>query len=242
MSTKSIKKQTQGMVIATGAGIPAHAAGMVTDQYNKALLSYSTALIEGLRLGGMLRQIETTLTRDVQDGCIQRGDSLKGWLAEHCPTVDYQKAIKYKTLSEGLQEFCKIPAKVPLDVILPGSDCDAEEQTGIAQARIDKMRRDVADFLDGKSARQLEIAFGCRESPAKLGGSRDGSGRPSTADVSAETRAGAAWALLGKQIDHATSWHFTRFLPESIAIEALETATMLRDALKARVDEAKRGR
>lgn len=93
--------------------------------------------------------------------------------------------------------------------------------------------------IEAKTLTQLYFDLGiCR--PGKVGGARPGAGRPPQAR-DAVRDAGAAWGACGIEIDKAMAWQFTRFLPAAMAREAFETITLLRDALRERLDELKQG-
>jgi hypothetical protein len=55
-------------------------------------------------------------------GAYNDGDTLKAWLEEHCPEVNYKTAMRFKTLAEGVQRSCNVPAKVTLSLAMPNHD------------------------------------------------------------------------------------------------------------------------
>ena len=105
--------------------------------------------------------------------------------------------------------------------------------------RVEQLQRDIYLLIEGKSARQLTFELKLAD-PKPNGGKREGAGRPA-AQPDSVTAAGAAWAVIGREIDRATAWHFERFLPEAMTREALATVGILRDALKARLAEIGKG-
>lgn len=213
----------------------------VTGQYRRAI----AGTLEMLRFGAMLAEIEHDLNRGAPKGFIKTGDTMQAWLADNCPSVNYNTAMRFKRLAEGLKREFKIPAKMRLTDALPEADGSVNGTiwSGVAEAsrdRVIEVRAEIWEFVNGKSARQLMFDFGLAERKPQ-GGSREGSGRPTVKNVTAQTRAGAAWAKIGHEIDLAQAWKFTRFLPIGIAREALDTVTLLRDSLKERLEEAKTG-
>ena len=215
-----------------------HTPAALAEQYGRAM----AGLRECIRFGAMLVEVESCLSRQTARHANQHGENLKAWMAANCPAVDYGWALKYKRLAEGMREACNIPARVPLSLAIPPAEgAAAPVAAGVPEKRLARINREVAAFLDGKTARQLEFTFGLREPPKPTGGSREGAGRPSARQADSVTRAGAAWGLIGREIDRATAWHFERFLPEAMAREALSTVGILRDALKARLAEIGKG-
>lgn len=211
---------------------------MVICQYKRAI----GGTLEIIRFGAMLIEIDNCLTRaggKSRNHPSGDGDSLKGWMDEHCPTINYKTAIRYKTLAMGLQSEFKIPAKLPLMLALPMSDGSVDvcipEGCKVSAERVKEIQEAVWEMIEGKSARQLMFDFGLAE-PKRTGGAREGAGRPAAFSDS-ELAAGAAWGRIGPAIDRATAWKFERFLPESMCREALSTVELLQDALKARLIE-----
>lgn len=214
------------------------AAGILTAQYWKAC----NGTVEMIRFGAMLMQVETGISRvriRGENGQFDGQDSgLKTWLENHCPEVNYQTAMRFKNLAADVKRHCKIPDTLPMDKVLPAANGwvpVAERRKWVSKDRVSELQKMVFELVEGKSARQLSFELRLFDEKAK-GGARDGAGRPKL-EASAETRAGAAWGLIGREIDRATAWRFERFLPEAMVREALSTVDLLRDALKARLNE-----
>jgi hypothetical protein len=219
--------------------------GEVTAQYRRAL----AGCLEMVRFGAMMLEVVTDLhrscTRATTGAITGREPGLKGWLAEHCPDVNYHTAMRFMHLAVGVRNACRVPEGTPLRLALPGPggeiDGPVEWSRGtpgrtVSAERLQALRRQVWELVDGKSARQLQFQF--MADPVAKGGARPGAGRPERPD-DAVIHAGAAWAGVGKKIDAAMNWKFARYLPKAIAEEALETTTFLADALKARLEELK---
>jgi hypothetical protein len=235
------------------AGTPTETemAGAVTEQYWKA----AHGIFEIMRFGGMLEEVDrhlANLSRQIgrkrnahgnQHGADASEISLTAWLGEHCPDVNYKTAMSFKSLSDGLREHFKIPARIPMQKLLPSADGwlpVARREKWTPKTKIEKLQRDIYALLDSHSKTGLEVVFGIRKPKRPAGGARPGAGRPER-EPDAARDAGAAWGRLGGLIDLAMGWRFARFLPEAMAREALETVTGLRDALRERIDELKKG-
>ena len=92
----------------------------------------------------------------------QKGEGLKGWIEENCPKVNYKTAHKWYTLAKGIEKELGVPKSTSLYRLLtsPANELTPKEQ---------KIRREIDDAIEGKSARQLEIFTGIRTEPKLLG-------------------------------------------------------------------------
>jgi hypothetical protein len=143
---------------------------VVTAQYKRAV----AGALEMVRFGAMLVEIDTSLTRETRNGCIQDGDTLKGWLEANCPDVNYKTAMRFKALAEGVQRSCNVPAKVPLSLAMPKDDgtFNVPDESPIPFQKLKKIQQEVWSLVEGKSARQLQFAFGSDEAAPKGGDRR----------------------------------------------------------------------
>lgn len=144
---------------------------VVTAQYRRAL----AGSLEMVRFGAMLMWVESNLTREIGStrggGWTPSEETLKGWLEKHCPDVNYQTAMRFKGLAEGVQRACDVPNRVPMMLALPGSGGETDtaflREEGVAlpvgqkmaEKDIREIRARVWDLVEGKSARQLQFAF-----------------------------------------------------------------------------------
>jgi hypothetical protein len=212
----------------------------VTGQYRRA----NAGMLEVVRFGAMLMEIEQELRPDAITNRHHKGNGgLEKWIADNCPDVNYNTALQYKRLAAAMLRTLGAPAKVRPTLLIPELDglADASEEIPEAKrGKVIEVRGQILESVNGKGLYQCMFDFGLAERKPQ-GGSREGSGRPTVKDVPAQTRAGAAWAKIGQEIDLAQAWKFTRFLPPGIAKEALETVTLLRDSLKERLEETKKG-
>jgi hypothetical protein len=153
-----------------------YSAEQITEQYRKAV----SGCLEMIRFGAMMIEVESGLERDGQPNQ-HSGETLKSWLEDNCPAINYKTALRFKGLAEGLQFHLRIPDSWPLRLALPsGTDQDAEinadlaGELGIKPKRLAQMRKEIWDFLEGKSARQVGFDFGCAETAPKGGDRRSG--------------------------------------------------------------------
>jgi len=197
-------------------------------------------LVEIIRFGATLLAVREWLEATVvssrehgDDGRISgRHPGLKGWLSDNCPDINYKTAYGYMCAAAGLRREARLADDVPL-LAMMGED-------PIPEARAEKLRKRVQLILSDSTLGLLREAAAAPQESAPKGGAREGAGRPQL-EPSAETRAGAVWGLIGREIDRATAWHFERFLPESMAREALSTVALLKEALEARLQEIGKG-
>lgn len=142
------------------------------EQYGKV----KVATLEIIRFGAMLCDLDDALEKacaKAPNG--RRGDeSMRGWLETHCPEIKYVTAMGYKAMAADVRAFCKIPAKVPLALAMPGADGAARLPDGacpVPPSKLEKIQGDVWNLLDGKSARQLRLGLG-EACAAPKGGAR----------------------------------------------------------------------
>jgi hypothetical protein len=110
---------------------------------------------------------------DAYGGPSSKGDGLKGWIEQNCPSINYNTAYKFYGLAKRMREELAIPATTDIYRLLtaPVSELSKKEA---------KIRVEMDDAIEGKSAYQLEIDWGIRRKPLALpaGGAREGAGRP----------------------------------------------------------------
>lgn len=162
-----------------------------------------------------------------------RGTGLKGWIEENCPKVNYKTAHKWYTLAKGIKHELGIPKSTNLYRLLtaPANELTPKEQ---------KIRREIDDAIEGKSAHQLEIFTGIRKEPKMLGEGNQNAVKDLTQDPEAQlaaaklrvgTESGKAVQRLGKLID-AKSIAFLGLQGMRLLAEELERlAKLTRDVL-----------
>lgn len=97
-------KKTKSTAVATVNPVnpvqnsPADIAGALTTQYQAVVAATGQMLREAVKFGAMLMELETIVGKS-HGGPNGGGDGIKGWLAEHCPEINYSTAIVYKNLA-----------------------------------------------------------------------------------------------------------------------------------------------
>lgn len=77
---------------------PADIAAALTTQYRAVVAATGQMLREAVKFGAMLMEVETIVGK-TQGGRGTNGEGIKGWLAEHCPEINYNTAKVYKSLA-----------------------------------------------------------------------------------------------------------------------------------------------
>lgn len=146
--------------VAHGRGLAApHPAGR---EYAPEVITQAWKMaVNGIRnvvcFGSMLCEVDMSLSREThRGGCFQTGETLKAWLAEHCPEVNYKTAMKFRRMAEitiaaAQTEYgAEIGAgeTVKLLGLLPHK---GEEISDSGEAKRIILER----FLDGKSQRDV---------------------------------------------------------------------------------------
>lgn len=206
----------------------------ITTQYRKAV----AGCLEMVRFGAMMIEVNTSLTREIRKGCLQSGETLKAWLAEHCPEVNYGTAMRFKALAEGVQRACGLPVGLPMRLALPGPDgaieIEAEwERQGpgrpVSAERLKELRAQVWELVEGKSARQLLFSF--MAPPADKGGARPAPAAPSPTQAHDDTI--ALWTEHVRWF-HASIRHKEHLLLSTPELKGLmDELAAVRDALRA---------
>ena len=144
-------------------------AEQLQDQYRKAIDGTREVLI----FGAMMFQLGATLELQICHGGSHEGRSLKDWIEEFCPSINYNTAYGFYKLAKGMREALAIPIGTDIHHLLTAPEASLSKKEAKIRALID-------GAIDGKSARQLEFDFGIRRARAALppsGGAREGAGR-----------------------------------------------------------------
>jgi len=209
----------------------------ITTQYRKAV----AGCLEMVRFGAMMIEVSFNLTREIGargGGHTPREETLKGWLEEHCPEVNYGTAMRFKALAEGVQRTCGLPTGMPMRLALPGPDgaIDIEtewERQGpgrpVSAERLAELRASVWELVEGKSARQLLFSF--MAPPADKGGARPVPAAPSPTQAHDDTI--ALWTEHVRWF-HASIRHKEHLLLSTPELKGLmDELAAVRDALRA---------
>lgn len=123
-------------------------AAALTEQYHLA----TRGMIEVLRFGAMMIQLEETLSARGQGGNGIKGEGVKGWLQQHAPEVARTTAYRLKAVAEGVQrEYLGIVgAKVARQFSLPALvTTPASDLPDAARAK----QMELFDYVAGTSQR-----------------------------------------------------------------------------------------
>ena len=129
------------------------AAQALSVQFARVGKTAGAAVREMVVFGAMLEKVDDGLTNrrfnnsDHPDG---RGCSLKSWLEENCPEINYQTAKSYQRAAEGVRVLAKMAADVPL-LPLMGRETPADET-------LKKVREDVLGVIANSSLNVLRRA------------------------------------------------------------------------------------
>ena len=138
------------------------------------------------------------------DGRQTKGEGLKGWIESNCPKVNYKTAHKWFTLAKAIEKELGIPKGTNLYRLLtaPMNELTPKER---------KIRGEIDDAIEGKSASQLEIWTGIRKEPKLLGEGNQNAKKDLTDDPEAQLAnakmrvdmdATKAVAKIGKLVDN----------------------------------------
>ena len=131
----------------------------VSSQWTKA----SQGLMEILKFGALMVKADQGLSHPNSRGGNYKGRTLKGWLSEHCPEVNYKTAHGYKEAALGLAAAAGLAEDFPLLSLMEGEAAFTEE----LQAAHDSVMQILAT---------ASIAF--LKTKSRRGGARLGAGRP----------------------------------------------------------------
>ena len=129
-------------------------AAVVSAQWTRA----QNGLAEIVRFGAMMVAIDRALGTGRRNQ--HSAQTLKGWLSQHCPEVNYHTAIGYKDAALGVAAAAELPDAMPLLALMDGA---ADE--------MDATRARVMQIISGASIALLKGA-------SRRGGARPGAGRP----------------------------------------------------------------
>ena len=103
------------------------AAQALSFQFAKVSKAAGAATREMVVFGAMLEQVDDGLTRNRYNNSDKGATaSLKSWLEENCPEINYQTAKSYQRAAEGVRVLAKMADDVPL-LPLMGAEPIADE-------------------------------------------------------------------------------------------------------------------
>lgn len=152
-------------------------AASLTAQYEAAQSSIKTSVQAVLKFGAMLIKAEQLVFAG-QDGKKHRGTSesdygLEAWLAEHCPTVNYKTAMRWKGIAANAVATlgCDTENAVKL---LTGDTKGVSKELPVAE-----MKERIDELYEAKSIRQLsQMCFDFAAEDRDVGGRPKAEAKP----------------------------------------------------------------
>ena len=154
MSTSLTHNPTLELSTQSGAD---ETAAAVSAQWTRA----QNGLAEIVRFGAMMVAIDRALGTGRRNQ--HSAQTLKGWLSQHCPEVNYKTATGYRDAALGVAAAAEMPDALPLLALMDGEAAFAPE--------MDAVRARVMQIISGASIALLKGA-------SRRGGARPGAGRP----------------------------------------------------------------
>ena len=136
---------------------PADIAGALTTQYQAVVAATGQMLREAVKFGAMLMELETIVGKS-HAGRDSEGDGIKGWLAEHCPEINYKTATVYKSLAA---KSATLIGGMGLQVVaaLQGGEKVTKTDGEVIDVPAEIIEKRDALFAECDSRRKLEQAY-----------------------------------------------------------------------------------
>ena len=136
---------------------PADIAGALTTQYQAVVAATGQMLREAVKFGAMLMELETIVGKS-HGGPNGGGDGIKGWLAEHCPEINYNTAKVYKSLAA---KSATLIGGMGLQVVaaLQGGEKVTKTDGEVIDVPAEIIEKRDALFAECDSRRKLEQAY-----------------------------------------------------------------------------------
>ena len=136
---------------------PADIAGALTTQYKTVVAATGQMLREAVKFGAMLMELETIVGKS-HAGRDSEGDGIKGWLAEHCPEINYKTATVYKSLAA---KSATLIGGMGLQVVaaLQGGEKVTKTDGEVIDVPAEIIEKRDALFAECDSRRKLEQAY-----------------------------------------------------------------------------------
>ena len=133
---------------------PADIAGALTTQYQAVVAATGQMLREAVKFGAMLMELETIVGK--AQG--RDGEGIKGWLAEHCPEINYKTATVYKSLAA---KSATLIGGMGLQVVaaLQGGEKVTKTDGEVIDVPAEIIEKRDALFAECDSRRKLEQAY-----------------------------------------------------------------------------------
>ncbi len=129
----------------------------LTTQYKTVVAATGQMLREAVKFGAMLMELETIVGKS-HGGRDTEGDGIKGWLAEHCPEINYSTAIVYKNLAA---KSATLIGGMGLQVVaaLQGGEKVTKTDGEVIDVPAEIIEKRDALFAECDSRRKLEQAY-----------------------------------------------------------------------------------
>ena len=207
------------------------AAYRLSRQYAKVNGSWKNALEQTVRFGAMLKEWSDFL--GASHGGAHGGDSLKEWLANHCPEINYNTAMGYKLLAEKTVRM--LGGGAPAVAALIGRDTVTDPDGNEIPIDAEVVEKKEEIFRAADSRRKLEqMYFDFTEAPARPKGRAKGSKNVPKTDAE---RAEAFWKLNAATLSAPWALKSIPLVEWRVANFALTALQPLVTALKRRVSE-----
>lgn len=207
------------------------AAYRLSRQYAKVNGSWKNALEQTVRFGAMLKEWGDFL--GASHGGAHGGDSLKEWLANHCPEINYNTAMGYKLLAEKTVRM--LGGGAPAVAALLGRDTVTDPDGNEVPIDAEVVEKKEEIFRAADSRRKLEqMYFDFTEAPARPKGRAKGSKNVPKTDAE---RADAFWKLNAATLSAPWALKSIPLVEWRVANFALTALQPLVTALKRRVSE-----
>lgn len=207
------------------------AAYRLSRQYAKVNGSWKNALEQTVRFGAMLKEWSDFL--GASHGGAHGGDSLKEWLANHCPEINYNTAMGYKLLAEKTVRM--LGGGAPAVAALIGRDTVTDPDGNEIPIDAEVVEKKEEIFRAADSRRKLEqMYFDFTEAPARPKGRAKGSKNVPKTDAE---RADAFWKLNAATLSEPWALKSIPLVEWRVANFALTALQPLVTALKRRVSE-----
>lgn len=134
----------------------------LTEQWERAIGGTREQIVFGAMMLKLRERISSARGRVHPGGASSKDTGVEGWLKQHAPKISKGTAYRLMEIAEGVQDLCKLGKKVDLEELLAGSVEDLPE-------RLAKKREEIEKLIEGKSQRQLLLAFGGGSGKARGG-------------------------------------------------------------------------
>lgn len=150
-------------------------AASLTAQYEAAQSSIKTSVQAVLKFGAMLIKAEQLVFADgkLHRGVGHAGEGMEAWLAEHCPTVNYKTAMRWKGIAANAVATlgCDTENAVKL---LTGDTQGVSKELPVAE-----MQERIDELYEAKSIRQLsQMCFDFAAEDRDVGGRPKAEAKP----------------------------------------------------------------